>query len=123
MRAALWSLQEIKAGAASPALKNMVTAALLITVGLSLARKAEGAHFQLRFTERAASKPHHTYLTLDHARQIVADVTSSYFGEFISDAPRRHAVMSTGNCVTVCVEASILDLLEKDQDGFRVYFN
>ena len=93
LRAALWSLQEIKAGAASPALKNMVTAALLITVGAFARKESRGAHFQLDYPERAASKPHHTYLTLDRARQIVADVTGGYFGEFISDAPRRHAVM------------------------------
>ncbi len=93
LRAALWSLQEIKAGAASPALKNMVTAALLITVGAFARKESRGAHFRLDYPERAASKPHHTYLTLDRARQIVADVTGGYFGEFISDAPRRHAVM------------------------------
>ena len=93
LRAALWSLQEIKAGAASPALKNMVTAALLITVGAFARKESRGAHFRLDYPERAASKPRHTYLTLDRARQIVADVTGGYFGEFISDAPRRHAVM------------------------------
>ena len=93
LRAALWSLQEIKAGAASPALKNMVTAALLITVGAFARKESRGAHFRLDYPERAASKPHHTYLTLDRARQIVADVTGGYFGEFISDVPRRHAVM------------------------------
>ena len=93
LRAALWSLQEIKAGAPSPALKNMVTAALLITVGAFARKESRGAHFRLDYPERVASKPHHTYLTLDRARQIVADVTGGYFGEFISDAPRRHAVM------------------------------
>jgi len=93
LRAALWSLQEIKAGAASLAIKNMVTAALLITVGAFARKESRGAHFRLDYPERAASKPHHTYLTLDRARQIVADVTGGYFGEFISDAPRRHAVM------------------------------
>ena len=93
LRAALWSLQEIKAGAASPALKNMVTAALLVTVGAFARKESRGAHFRLDYPEKAASKPHHTYLTLDRARQIVADVTGGYFGEFISDAPRRHAVM------------------------------
>ena len=93
LRAALWSLQEIKAGTASPALKNMVTAALLITVGAFTRKESRGAHFRLDYPEPAASKPHHTYLTLDRARQIVADVTGGYFGEFISDAPRRHAVM------------------------------
>ena len=93
LRAALWSLQEIKAGAASPALKNMVTAALLVTVGAFSRQESRGAHFRLDYPEKAAAKPHHTYLTLDRARQIVADVTGGYFGEFISDAPRRHAVM------------------------------
>jgi L-aspartate oxidase len=93
LRAALWSLQEIKAGAASPTLKNVVTAALLITVGAFARKESRGAHFRLDYPERAASKPYHTYLTLDRARQIVADVTGGYFGEFISDAPRRRAVM------------------------------
>ena len=93
LRAALWSLQEIKAGAAAPALKNMVTAALLITVGAFARKESRGAHFRLDYPEKTASKPHHTYLTLDRARQIVAEVTGGYFGEFISDAPRRHAVM------------------------------
>ncbi len=93
LRAALWSLQEIKAGAAAPALKNMVTAALLVTAGAFARKESRGAHFRLDHPEAADNKPHHTYLTLDCARDILADVTGGYFGEFISDAPRRHAVM------------------------------
>ena len=93
LRAALWSLQEIKAGAVAPALKNMVTAALLITAGAFARKESRGAHFRLDYPQAGASKPYHTYLTLDRARQIVADVTGGYFGEFISDAPRRRAVM------------------------------
>ena len=93
LRAALWSLQEIKAGAAAPALKNMVTAALLITAGAFARNESRGAHFRLDYPETAATKPRHTYLTLDRAREILADVTGGYFGEFISDAPRRQAVM------------------------------
>ncbi len=93
LRAALWSLKEIEAGAASPALKNMVTAALLVTVGAFARKESRGAHFRLDFSEKAASKPYHTCLTLDRAREVLADVTGGYFGEHISDAPRRHAVM------------------------------
>jgi L-aspartate oxidase len=93
LRAALWSLQEIEAGAASPALKNMVTAAVLVTVGAFARKESRGAHFRLDFSEKAASKPYHTYLTLDRAREVLADVTGGYFGEHISDASRRHAVM------------------------------
>ena len=93
LRAALWSLQEIKASAAAPALKNMITAALLITAGAFARKESRGAHFRLDFPASADTKPHHTYLTLDRARDILADVTGGYFGEFISDAPRRHAVM------------------------------
>jgi L-aspartate oxidase len=92
LRAALWSLQEIKAGAASPALKNMVTAALLVTVGAFARKESRGAHFRLDCPEAAGTKAHHTYLTLACAREILADVTGGYFGAFISDAPRRHAV-------------------------------
>jgi L-aspartate oxidase len=93
LRAALWSLQEIKAGAASPALKNMVTAALLITVGAFARKESRGAHFRLDFSRTGSTTPYHTYLTLDRARDILAAVTGGYFGEFISDAPRKHAVM------------------------------
>ena len=93
LRAALWSLQEIKAGAVAPALKNMVTAALLVTAGAFAREESRGAHFRLDYPETASGKPWHTHLTLDRAREIVADVTGGYFGEFISDAPRRQAVM------------------------------
>ncbi len=93
LRAALWSLQEIKAGAVAPALKNMVTAALLVTAGAFAREESRGAHFRLDYPETASGKPWHTHLTLDRAREILADVTGGYFGEFISDAPRRQAVM------------------------------
>ncbi len=93
LRAALWSLQEIKAGAVAPPLKNMVTAALLVTAGAFARKESRGAQLRLDYPETAATKPRHTYLTLDRAREIVADVTGGYFGEFISDSPRRQAVM------------------------------
>lgn len=93
LRAALLSLQEIKAGAAAPQLKNMVTAALLITAGAYARKESRGAHFRLDFPKPADGKPQHTYLTLARARVILSEVTGGYFGEFISDAPRRHAVM------------------------------
>ena len=93
LRAALLSLQEIKAGAATPQLKNMVTAALLITAGAYSRKESRGAHFRLDFPQPADGKPQHTYLTLARARDILTEVTGGYFGEFISDAPRRHAVM------------------------------
>lgn len=93
LRAALWSLQEIKAGAAAPATKNMITAALLIAVGAFTRKESRGAHFRLDFPKPADGKPHHTYLTLARAREILAEVTGGYFGEFGSDAPRRHAVI------------------------------
>ncbi len=93
LRAALWSLQEIKAGAVAPSLKNMVTTALLVTAGAFARKESRGAHFRLDYPETASGKPWHTYLTLDRAREILADVTGGYFGEFVSDAPRRQAVM------------------------------
>ncbi|MGB7914867.1 MAG: L-aspartate oxidase [Rhodomicrobium sp.] len=93
LRAALWSLQEIKAGAASPALQNMVTGALLVTAGAFARKESRGAHLRLDNPETAGAKPYHTYLTLDRACEILADATGGYWGEFASDAPRRHAVM------------------------------
>ena len=93
LRAALLSLQEIKAGAASPQLKNSITAALLITAAAFSRKESRGAHFRLDFPKPSDAKPQHTYLTLAKARTILADVTGGYFGEFIGEGHRRHAVM------------------------------
>jgi L-aspartate oxidase len=93
LRAALWSLREIKAGAASPALQNMVTGALLMTAGAFARKESRGAHLRLDYPETAGAKPYHTYLTLARACEILADATGGDLDELASDAPRRHAVM------------------------------
>ena len=102
LRAALWSLREIKAGAASPALQNMVTGALLVTAGAFARKESRGAHLRLDYPETADAKPYHTYLTLDRACKILADATGGDFGRICRRCPPQTRCDVTGICVTVC---------------------
>ncbi len=91
LRAALWSLQEIEAGAFTPALRNMAASALLVAAAASERKESRGAHFRLDYPEAEESKPRHTTMTLDDARKTLTGATGGAFEE--ADRPLRRVVM------------------------------
>ena len=91
LRSALWSLQEIEAGAVTPALRNMVTGALLVAAAAYERKESRGAHFRLDYPAAGEGRARHTYLTLDGARRTLAAATSGLFVEAVP--PRRRVVM------------------------------
>ena len=61
--------------AGSPALRNMATAALLVTAGALQRRESRGGHYRLDFPKADPAQAKRTYLTLDEARGIAEAVS------------------------------------------------
>jgi L-aspartate oxidase len=67
---ALTEIAEIERAAASRVLRNMATAALLVTAAAWRRRESRGAHYRSDYPQRDATQAQRTFLTLDEARAI-----------------------------------------------------
>jgi len=57
-----------------PALRNMATAALMVTAGALLRTESRGGHFRSDYPKNDPAQARRTFLTLDNARRLGADL-------------------------------------------------
>jgi L-aspartate oxidase len=67
---ALTEIAEIERAVASPALRNMATAALLVAAAAWRRRESRGAHYRSDYPQPDPAQARRTFLTLDEARAI-----------------------------------------------------
>jgi L-aspartate oxidase len=66
----LAKIMEIERKATSPVLRNMATAALLVTAAAWKRRESRGAHFRSDYPNADPAQAHRSFITLDEARHI-----------------------------------------------------
>src|SRR6266545_4171384 len=76
---ALDTITRIEREAATPALRNMATAALLIAAAALARRESRGAHARGDYLRTDPAQARRTFLTLTEARRIAADATAPIY--------------------------------------------
>lgn len=77
---ALTALRELEVQPGSAAIESMLTAALMVTSAAYVRKESRGAHFRTDFPDAADGPPHHTFLTLQQAREIQNNVLGASSG-------------------------------------------
>jgi L-aspartate oxidase len=67
---ALAKIMDIERKASSPVLRNMATAALLVTAAAWKRRESRGAHLRSDYPAADPAQAHRSFITLDEARHI-----------------------------------------------------